>query len=322
MPAMQKAFPAGEALAALSDHPDPAVRRAAVLSGVAARHPGALGRLSELAEDSDEQLAAAATAAQDELQSNPPPLRFELLGRFRVLRAGWELDEESWQRPISARVVRFLLVQESRAVPEDALFEAFWAGKPADTARQNLAAAISRARKVLDLQGAPESIIELHERTYRLRLRERDSIDVAQFESAARAALLDRGEDRRASLEHAAALWVGEPLPEDRYAEWSFAWRESLVETYSGILSALIKTYVASGDQHEAIRAARSLLEMDPLNEDAHRQLMLTYARTGRTSQALRQFLECRRALVVDLGVEPSEETSRLQARILAGESV
>ena len=92
--------------------------------------------------------------------------------------------------------------------------------------------------------------------------------------------------------------------------------------TYSGILSALIETYVASGDQHEAIRAARSLLEMDPLNEDAHRQLMLTYARTGRTSQALRQFLECRRALVVDLGVEPSEETSRLQARILAGESV
>ena len=60
----------------------------------------------------------------------------------------------------------------------------------------------------------------------------------------------------------------------------------------------------------------------DPLNEDAHRQLMLTYARTGRTSQALRQFLECRRALVVELGVEPSEETSRLQARILAGESV
>jgi DNA-binding SARP family transcriptional activator len=319
LPAMQEAFPAGHALAALSDHPEPAVRRAAVLAGLAARHPDALRQLTELAEDPDKQIAAAATAAQQELQANPPPLRFELLSRFRVFRAGWELDEQSWKRPIAARVVRFLLVQESKAVPEDALFEAFWADKPADTARQNLAAAISRARKVLDLPGAPESIIELHERTYRLRLGERDSTDVMQFESAAREALADRGEARRASLERAAGLWVGEPLPEDRYAEWSFAWRERLVETYSGVLSALIETYVASGEANEAIRAARRLLEMDPLNEDAHRQLMLTYARTGRTSQALRQFLECRRALVIELGVEPSAETSRLQARILAG---
>src|SRR5262249_35458194 len=158
---------AGQALAVLSGHPEPAVRRAAILSGLAARHPEALGHLSELEEDSDEQVAAAATAAKQELNRNPPPLRFELLGRFRVLRAGWELDEESWKRPISARVVRFLLMQESRAVPEDALFEAFWADKPADTARQNLAAAISRARKVLDLPGARDSVIELRERTYR-----------------------------------------------------------------------------------------------------------------------------------------------------------
>jgi DNA-binding SARP family transcriptional activator len=63
-------------------------------------------------------------------------------------------------------------------------------------------------------------------------------------------------------------------------------------------------------------------LAVDPLNERAHRKLMIAYARSGRTSYALRQYLECRRALVVALGVEPSEETSRLQARILAGGAV
>jgi DNA-binding SARP family transcriptional activator len=61
---------------------------------------------------------------------------------------------------------------------------------------------------------------------------------------------------------------------------------------------------------------------VDPSNEQAHRQLMVAYARTGRTSYALRQYLECRRALVGELGVEPSAETSRLQSRILAGEPV
>jgi DNA-binding SARP family transcriptional activator len=49
---------------------------------------------------------------------------------------------------------------------------------------------------------------------------------------------------------------------------------------------------------------------------------MTAYARTGRTSHALRQFLECRHALITQLGVEPSAQTSAVQARILAGEPV
>ena len=49
---------------------------------------------------------------------------------------------------------------------------------------------------------------------------------------------------------------------------------------------------------------------------------MIAYARAGRTGHALRQFLECRRALIDQLGVEPAQSTSRLQARILAGEAV
>jgi DNA-binding SARP family transcriptional activator len=64
------------------------------------------------------------------------------------------------------------------------------------------------------------------------------------------------------------------------------------------------------------------LIELDPLDEHAHRQLMTAYARTGRTSRALRQFLDCRKALVEELGIEPSAATSRLQARILAGKRV
>jgi DNA-binding SARP family transcriptional activator len=319
---MRDALPGGEALISLIDHPDPEVRRAALLNALAADHPAVLERLAALVKDPDERVAATAAATQERLRTEPPPLRFELLGGFRVFRAGWELDEESWKRPIAARVVRFLLVQDSAPVPEDALFEAFWAGKPADTARQNLAAAISRARKVLDLPGSERSAIELSERTYRLDLRERDGVDSAQFEAAAEAALAERGEGRRAALERAAELWTGEPLPADRYAEWSFQWRERLIEAHSQVLGALIDIYVDAEERDRAIRAARQLLEIDPLNEEAHRQLMLTYARSGRTSHALRQFLECRRALVVELGVEPSELTARLQARILAGESV
>lgn len=321
IPAMQDALPGGAALVEMIDHPDSAVRRAALLATLAAGHPALLGSLAELSRDTDKQVAAAAAAARERLRSRPPPLRFEMLGGFRVKRAGWELDESAWQRPMAARIARFLLIQDG-GVPEDVLFEAFWDDRPADAARQHLNVAVSRARKVLDLPGAEQSVIEVKERTYRLRLRERDSVDFTQFEDAAAAALADRGRGRRAALERAAALWTGEPLPEDRYAAWSTAWRERLCERYSQVLGALIDDYDASGDYHDAILTARRLLELDPLDERAHRRLMVAYARTGRTSQALRQYLECRRALVVEAGSEPAAETSRLQARILAGEQV
>jgi DNA-binding SARP family transcriptional activator len=69
------------------------------------------------------------------------------------------------------------------------------------------------------------------------------------------------------------------------------------------------------------VSAARRLVDLDPFDEAAHRQLMTAYARAGRRGAALRQYLECRRALVDGLGVEPTAATARLQARILAGES-
>jgi DNA-binding SARP family transcriptional activator len=281
-----------------------------------------IARLAELEKDGDDQVAAAATATREHLRSRPPSLRFEMLGGFRVRRAGWELDEAAWKRPMASRVVRFLLIQDEGGVPEDALFDAFWSDRDADTARQHLAQAVSRARRVLDLPGAEQSVIEAKERTYRLRLRERDSVDARLFETAAAAALAKQDRGRQAALETAVALWTGEPLPEDLYAPWSFAWRDRLVQTYAHVLSALVESYEASGDNHDAIRAANRLLEINPLNERAHCQLMLAYARTGQKSQALRQYLECRRALVSDLGVEPSAEASALQARILAGDPV
>jgi len=319
---LQEAFPRGEALAALADNPEPAVRRAALLAALASDHPSALTRLAELEEDEDGEVAAAAGAAAARLRTSPPPLRFELLGGFRLRRAGWELDEAAWQRPMAARVVRFLLIQGPVAVPEDALFEAFWADRDADAARQHLAVAVSRARKVLDLPGAEQSAIEARERTYRLHLRERDTVDAVQFEAAAAVALAEHGEGRRAALERAAELWSGEPLPEDRYEHWASAWRERLLHAYVEVLAALIEGQAAAGELDQQIRTARRLLEVDPVNEAAHRSLMRAYGRSGRTSHALRQYLECRHALVLELGVEPAAETTQLQAMILAGEAV
>jgi DNA-binding SARP family transcriptional activator len=94
------------------------------------------------------------------------------------------------------------------------------------------------------------------------------------------------------------------------------------VDQYADLLAALADAHADAGDHMAGARAARRLVDLDPLNEAAHRRLIAAYARTGRRGHALRQFLACRRALVAELGVEPGAETAELQRRVLAGDTV
>jgi len=205
---------------------------------------------------------------------------------------------------------------------EDQIFEIFWADKTIDSARRSLQVVLSHARSVLDPPGAEHSMVELNDRSYRLRLRDQDVIDVDAFEFAAASAFAVSGDDRRAMLDHAASLWGGEPLPEDRDANWTYQWRERLTNRYVEVLSELVARCRAAGDHLATIPIALQIVALDQFNESAHRELMIAYARAGRRSQALRQFLACRRALIDEMGIEPSSSTARLNDRILAGEAV
>ena len=320
--AVERAFPGQAALVHFVDHPVADVRRAALAPAVASGHPAALARLENLVGDADEDVAAAARAARERVRRSPPALHFSLLGGFRARRASWELDDAAWGRPLAARLVRFLLVNRAAPVPEDVLFEAFWSDKPPGVARRSLAVAVSRARAALDVPAAESSVIRTDGRMYQLRLRSIDRVDAEDFDRAAAAGLGAAGPERLGLLEGAERLWGGEPLPEDLYVDWTTAWREELHERYAELLSALSHEYAAAGDTEQSIRVARKLVELDPLNEAAQRDLIVGYARAGRRSHALRQCLACRRVLLDELGVAPSEATAALQQRVLAGEPV
>ena len=110
----------------------------------------------------------------------------------------------------------------------------------------------------------------------------------------------------RSGQEQAAAgLWTGEPLPEERYSDWAASWRERLSSHHADVLGSLAEAYGRAGDHAAAARAARALVDLDPLDEHAQRLLMSAYAAAGRRGQALRQFLQCRRALAHAIGVGP-----------------
>ena len=316
------ALPEGVQLVPFLDHPNPAARKAALEPAVRSGDPDAVGRLRRLADAADTEFAPAASNALERLAVSLPALGFDVLGGFAVRRGSWRATESDWARPIDARLVRFLLVSAGQPVPEDLIFEALWPGRDASGARRSLQVAVSRARQVMDPPGADGSVIESGGQSYRLAVDDRHQVDANRFSAAAETGLTRDGEARLPLLERARSLWAGEPLPEERYADWATAYRERLIDQYIAVLTGLCDLHEARGEHLEAAETARELVALDPLNEDGHRALMVAYSRTGRRGHALRQYLECRRALVDALGVEPAEATSRLQGRILAGEEV
>lgn len=100
--------------------------------------------------------------------------------------------------------------------------------------------------------------------------------------------------------------------------EWTAILREQLnykaIDAHMQIMhQALHQRQHALGISH-----AHALLALDPLREQAHRLLMRLLARDGQFNAALAQYDSCRQILSDELGVEPANETRRLQQRIVA----
>lgn len=104
---------------------------------------------------------------------------------------------------------------------------------------------------------------------------------------------------------------TGELLP-DWYEEWVQVERESLRQVRLHGLESLAAALSKAGRHADAIQAALAAIRMEPFRETAHRTLIEAHLAEGNWSEARRQFLDCRRLLREELGVEPSESMHRL----------
>jgi predicted ATPase/DNA-binding SARP family transcriptional activator len=100
------------------------------------------------------------------------------------------------------------------------------------------------------------------------------------------------------------------------FDEWLLVQREALNLQIITTLEQLATFHERAGQLPEAERSIRRLLEYDPLNESAYRQLMRVLARADQRSAALDAYETCRRMLATELGVAPAVETVMLAEQI------
>ncbi len=104
------------------------------------------------------------------------------------------------------------------------------------------------------------------------------------------------------------------------FDEWQTMQQEARHHQTSGVLRTLTAHYVALAEYGPVEHYARRQIELDPWNEEGHRNLMWGLAMDGRRAAALAQYGSCRSILQQELGVEPTEATTDLYQQIRDGE--
>src|SRR4051794_41075836 len=133
------------------------------------------------------------------------------------------------------------------------------------------------------------------------------------------------GAGDRATLAAAASLARGGFLAgfslrdSAEFDEWRATRTTAVERTVGALLDRVADALEAEGDLEGAAGAARRRLELDPLDEAAHRRVMAILARAGDRAGAIRQYRSCVAALDRELGVAPLAETTDLYEQILDG---
>ena len=220
-------------------------------------------------------------------------------------------------------LLAYLAVESNRSHRREHLCDLLWPEFEPELARQNLSQALYCLRRLFGGVIGSFLLADRHEIQFNL-----DSdywLDVAEFSSMA-----DEGTRTAtfATLEHwerVVALYKGDflegfSLPDAApFDEWVMLQREWLLRLAMDTLRRLVVGWREQSCPERALGHAWHLVELEPWEEDTHRQIMALLVECGRPGEALAQYEQCRQILRQELNVEPQSQTTDLYTAIQHG---
>ncbi len=237
-----------------------------------------------------------------------PKLEVTTLGRMRLANAGSSVAGQ-WLEQRPGQLLKYLLANRDRVVPSEELAEAFWPEQPSslNSVRHFIHVLRERLEPGRERR-APSSFIVARNGGYGLD-RKRLRIDADEFERAARAGLAAAGAGESSAADHqlelACALYTGEFIADEPYADWVLPERERLHSVASRALQTLSTLRIAAADFDRAAVAARRLAELNPLDERAQHDVIMLLLREGRRTEAAKRYDALRIKLQQRFGDQP-----------------
>jgi DNA-binding SARP family transcriptional activator len=241
--------------------------------------------------------------------------QMRLLGPFEARLEGGDVVSLGGLR--QRALLAILTLHANEVVSVDRLIDELWGEHPPSTGVHTVQVFVSRLRTALGSAGerlitrSPGYVLELGV----------DEIDAVQCErlysSACAALAAGEAGDAAARLRDAAALWRGPPLADFTYEPFAQAAIARLEELRVSCREELVEAELALGRHAELVADLEAFVREHPFRERPRGQLMLALYRSGRQAEALEAFHQARRALVDELGVEPSGALRELEQAIL-----
>jgi YVTN family beta-propeller protein len=212
-------------------------------------------------------------------------------------------------------LLALLLIHANHVLSRDRLIDELWGEEPPETAVQSLQVYVSRLRKLL-----PSETLLTRPPGYLLEI-EPDELDLRRFEGLlgqGREALAAGDAERAARVLHdALALWRGPALAEFAFEPFAQAEIGRLEDLRLAAVEERIEADLALGRHADLIGELEALIAENPHRERLRGQLMLALYRSERQAEALEAYQDARRALVDELGIEPSANLQTLEKQIL-----
>lgn len=237
------------------------------------------------------------------------------LGPFEVRVEGRVLPPDAWPYAKPRELLLLLLLHRAGRT-RDQIGGALWPAATPAQAKNRFHVTLHHLRRAL---GHTEWIVVDGDR-YRLAPDLAVAFDADRFDTDARAALRDPA-PAVPRLRALLALDRGDLL-EGETAGWIEEHRARLRRLSADLSLCLGRALEQAGDAAGAEAVYRSVLARDELDEEAHRRLMVGFARGGARTEAIRHFERLSALLRETLDAEPDPETVAVYERIRGGEAV
>ena len=249
-------------------------------------------------------------------------LQVGLFGGVRATHNNWITEIQLTRE--NQGLLAYLLLQRHKAHSREILADMFWGEHSQQKARGSLNTALWKLKKALEPEGIPAGTYLRNSHMGEVGFN-RDShywLDVEVFEHGIDQILncpFEAVQEKDLTeLNKILGLYKGDLL-EGLYNDWALRERERLRALYLRSLIYLLQFYDFHHAYEKAIGYGQRILDLDPLREEIHREMIRLYWENGQRAMAVRQYEICRVTLDKELGISPMEDTQRIYTQILTG---
>lgn len=219
--------------------------------------------------------------------------------------------------PKKSQALLCYLAQTQRPRFREDLADLLWGELSEENARVNLRMALTQLRKAV-----PDHLM-ITQQTVAFNPEAPYWCDVEAFETQLKAAEGDSEKLKAVMDRYNGDFLEGFSLNDaPRFEDWLLGRREHFQQLFVQVLHDLSIQCARRGEYEAGINYAARLLELEPWQERAHRQMMILLVRSGQRSAALAQFKKCRKILTREFNVDVTQETQRLYDQIRNAPSI